>query len=164
MEIVTTALLWFAAIGCGLIGGLYFAFSTFIMQALGGIPEPAGIAAMQSINRVILRSLFMPVFFGTTVAGLVLALLALFQMAAPGSIAMLAGGVLYVVAMFVVTMAFNVPLNNALDAVHGGSPEGSTVWARYRREWTVWNHVRTVGSLAASALFVYALVARAAAG
>jgi uncharacterized membrane protein len=162
MQFVVKALLWFSAIGCGLIGGLYFAFSTFIMAALGRIPEPAGIAAMQSINEVILRSLFMPVFFGTTIAGLVLAVLALFDLAAQGSLAMLIGGVLYVVTMFVVTMIFNVPLNNALAASDGGSTGARATWARYRKDWTVWNHVRTIGSLAASVLFVYALIARAA--
>jgi uncharacterized membrane protein len=160
MELVTTALLWFSAVGCGLIGGLYFAFSTFIMQALGRIPDPAGIAAMQSINRVILQSLFMPIFFGTTVTSLALAVIALFRMGEPGSIAMLVGGILYVATMFVVTMLFNVPLNNALDRVSGDA--ASAIWVRYQKDWTVWNHIRTIGSLAASALFIYALVAQAA--
>jgi uncharacterized membrane protein len=162
VQALTTALLWFSAIGCGLIGGLYFAFSTFIVTALARIPEPAGIAAMQSINDIILRSLFMPVFFGTTIAGLALAVLALFERATPGSLAMLIGGVLYVAAMFVVTMVFNVPLNNALAASDGGSAGARATWARYQKDWTVWNHVRTIGSLTASALFIYALVVRAA--
>ena len=160
MAIITTALLWFSAIGCGLIGGLYFAFSTFIMQALGRIPDPAGIAAMKSINRVILQSLFMPIFFGTTITSLALAVIALFQMNEPGSIAMLVGGILYVATMFVVTMVFNVPLNNALDMTSGDA--ASAVWARYQKDWTFWNHIRTAGSLAVAALFTYALVARAA--
>ena len=38
---------------------------------------------------------------------------------------MIAGGLLYVVGMFVVTMVFNVPLNNALAAVDPASPEGT---------------------------------------
>ena len=59
-----------AAIGSALIGGLFFAFSTFIMAALGQRPPAEGMAAMVSINRVILRSLFMPVFFGTALLSL----------------------------------------------------------------------------------------------
>lgn len=35
MQILVPGLLWFSAIGCGLLAGLYFAFSTFIMTALG---------------------------------------------------------------------------------------------------------------------------------
>ncbi len=39
-----------AAIGSGLMAGLFFVFSVTVMTALGKLPAPAGIAAMQSIN------------------------------------------------------------------------------------------------------------------
>src|SRR5262245_27289109 len=71
-QLFATALLWFAAIGCGLLAGLYFAFSTFIMSALGRIQQVHGVSAMNSINSTILHSLFMPFFFGTTLASLLL--------------------------------------------------------------------------------------------
>ena len=73
---------------------------------------------------------------------------------------MLVGGVLYVVGMFVFTMVFNVPLNNALAAVDPASVEAAEVWARYLKDWTFWNHVRTVASALASVLFVYAIAVR----
>ena len=56
-ELFLTCLLWFGAIGCGLLAGLYFAFSVFIMTALGRIEQAQGISAMNSINSTILRSL-----------------------------------------------------------------------------------------------------------
>ena len=61
--------------------------------------------------------------------------------------------------MFVVTMTRNVPLNDALQAAasSSSSADAATVWARYLREWTMWNHVRTVCSTAACALFIAAL-------
>jgi uncharacterized membrane protein len=152
-----TGLLWFSAIGCGLIAGLYFAFSGFLMTALSRIDQASGVAAMNSINTVILRSLFMPIFFGTTLAALILAVVAVLRWSAPGSSAMLVGGVVYVVGMFVVTMLLNVPLNNALQAVDPASADAATTWARYLRNWTMWNHVRTVASTAACALFILAL-------
>jgi uncharacterized membrane protein len=156
---VVTALLWSCALGCGLLGGLYFAFSTFIMTALGRIDQTAGISAMNAINTTILRSLFMPMFFGTTLAGLALAGLAVFRWSEPGAVAMLVGGVLNAVGMFGVTMVFNVPLNNALAAVDPRSGEAAPVWARYLRDWTFWNHVRTVACLVAAALFTGAIAA-----
>ena len=157
-QLIVTTLLWLAAIGCGMMAGLYFAFSTFVMTAIGRIPQAHGISAMQSINRVILQSLFMPLFWGTTLAALVLAGLALFRFGEPAATAMLAGGVLYVAGMFVCTVIFNVPLNKALDAVDPASPDAAALWARYLKEWTLWNHLRTIASAAASALFVVALV------
>ncbi len=68
-QVLTSGLLWFSALGCGLMAGVYFAFSTFIMTALGRLDQAAGIAAMNAINVDIVRSLFMPLFLGTTVAG-----------------------------------------------------------------------------------------------
>ena len=73
---------------------------------------------------------------------------------------MLAGGVLYVIGMFVVTMVFNVPLNNALAAVDPASPEAAPLWARYLTDWTLWNHVRTISSTVACALFIAAIAVR----
>ena len=160
MTKLISALIWVGAVGCGVIAGLYFAFSTFIMAALGRIGQSAGIAAMNAINVAIVQSLFLPIFLATTMAGAALAVMGLFRFGEPGAIAMLAGGVLYVLGMFVVTMIFNVPLNNALAAADPVSHEAASLWARYLAEWTVWNHVRTVASTAACTLFIAAIAAR----
>jgi uncharacterized membrane protein len=116
--LLVPGLLWLSAIGCGLLAGVYFAFSAFVMTSLGRIDQAAGIAAMNSMNVEIVRSVFMPIFLGTSLASAVLVVLAFFRWGEPGAMAMLAGGVLYVLGMFVVTMVFNVPLNDALAAVH----------------------------------------------
>ncbi|MDH6233068.1 putative membrane protein [Mesorhizobium soli] len=159
-QLLTTGLLWFSAIGCGLIAGVYFAFSAFVMTSLGRIDQAAGIAAMNSINLVILRSLFMPLFLGTTLAGAALVLLSFFRWGESGAIATLAGGVIYVLGMFLVTVIFNVPLNDALAAVDPSAEQGASLWARYLQDWTFWNHVRTVASLVASVLFTLAIAAK----
>jgi uncharacterized membrane protein len=145
------------AIGCAAIGGVYLAFSAVIMTALGSLDRPAGIEAMQAVNAVILRSPFMPLFFGTTLASGVLAAIAVATWSAPGSGWLLAASLLHLVGMFGVTAAFNVPLNHALAAVSATAPEAGAVWARYLGTWTAWNHLRTVASLAAAALYGLAL-------
>lgn len=130
------------------------------MTALARIGQVSGIMAMNAINTVIVQSLFMPLFLGTTLAGLLLAIAAVFRWNEPGAIALLAGGVLYVIGMFLCTAVFNVPLNNALAAVDPASVEGGSVWARYLTDWTMWNHVRTVSSTLACALFIWAITVR----
>ncbi|MBO6900874.1 MAG: DUF1772 domain-containing protein [Rhizobiaceae bacterium] len=154
MQILVSTLLWFSAIGCGLIAGLYFAFSTFIMTALDRIGSAQGAAAMNSINSTILGSLFMPLFFGTTISAAVLAVLAVFRWGEPGALIILAGGLIYVVGMFICTVVYNVPLNNELARAGTGSAE---MWVRYLKDWTFWNHVRTIASTAAMALFIAAI-------
>lgn len=158
MDLVIDVLLWFSAIGCGLMAGLYFAFSAFVMTALGRIEPVSGIAAMNSINDVILRSSFLPLFWGTTLASVALVVAGLIEWGGPGAIAILAGGSVYVVGMFICTIAFNVPLNNALKAA--GPTNGTDVWQRYLRDWTRWNHVRTIACTLAVALFILALIDR----
>ncbi len=156
---IFTILLWFSAIGSGLIAGLFFSFSTFIMTAFSRIPQGHGISAMKSINSTIVRSLFMPLFFGTALASLLLAGFALFRWGEPGAMAMLAAGGIYFVGMFLCTILFNVPLNNLLAAVDPDSAEAAPLWSRYLKDWTAWNHVRTVASTAACGLFIAAIAA-----
>jgi uncharacterized membrane protein len=157
---LVTILLWFSAIGCGLLAGVYFAFSAFVMTALGRIDQAAGISAMNAINTVIVQSLFMPFFLGTTLTSLALVVMQLFRWSEAGSAAAIAGGLIYVIGMFAVTMFFNVPLNDALAAIVPASSDAKPLWERYLSDWTWWNHVRTITSTLASALFVAALMAR----
>lgn len=158
MSTLIAILLWFSAVACGLMAGLYFAFSTFVMQALGSIERTAGLDAMNAINRVILRSAFMPLFLGSSLSSLALAVIALVRRDEPAAGAMLAGGIIYFVGMSVVTMRFNVPLNTALAAA---DPVGEVAtWTRYLDRWTRWNHVRTLASTVALILFMVAIVQR----
>ncbi len=151
-----------AALGCGLVAGVFFAFSTFVMKALGQLPPAQGIAAMQSINVAVLNTLFGVVFFGTAAACIALTIAVLTGWHPAGSAYLLAGCLLYVVGTFVSTIVFNVPLNDALAAVEQGSTPGVDLWVRYQKRWTAWNHVRTVAALAATALFSITLCFRAA--
>lgn len=146
-----------AALGSGMMAGLFFAFSSFVMKALARLPSAHGIAAMQTINVAVLNPLFFAVFFGTGAISAALAASALVNWGEPGAAVRLAGCLFYLVGAILVTMASNVPLNNALAAADPASAEGGELWNRYLSAWTAWNHVRTIGSLAAAALLILAL-------
>ncbi|MGH9837834.1 MAG: DUF1772 domain-containing protein [Blastocatellia bacterium] len=146
-----------SALGCGLAAGVFFAFSTFVMNALARLQPVQGIAAMQSINITAINPLFMATLFGTGAACLVLTGLSLFRWHQPGSAYLLAGSLLYLAGTVLVTIAFNVPLNDALARVEPGSAEGAQLWANYLANWTRWNHVRTAAALMAAALHIIAL-------
>ena len=146
-----------AALGAGVMAGIFFVFSAFMMTALGRLPPPQGIAAMQSINSAILNPLFFLVFLGTAVLCLLAAIAAIVDWPFPQAFFLIAGSVLYLVGALLVTMQCNVPLNLALDRSNAESADGALLWLRYLRVWTAWNHVRTVASLAAMAAFMLAL-------
>jgi uncharacterized membrane protein len=158
MRPAVCGLLWFSALGTGLTAGVYFAFSAFVMASLSRLNPALAVEAMNTINTDIVRSAFMPVFMGTTLSSAALAVAALLRMNEPGAVAMLAAGAIYIAGMFLVTMIFNVPLNDALARQGDGDP--AAAWSGYAGAWTGWNHVRTLSSVAASTLFVWALSAR----
>jgi len=146
-----------AALGCGLIAGVFFAFSSFVMKALARLPAGVGIAAMQSINIVVLRSWFMAAFLGTAAACVLASIYSLFRLQEPGVVFLLVGSALYLVGSFLVTIVFNVPRNEALAKLVPADPNGASLWSGYVASWTAWNHVRTIAALAAAASFSIAL-------
>jgi uncharacterized membrane protein len=146
-----------AALGCGLIGGVFFAFSTFVMKALARRPAAEAIAAMQAINVAVINPMFLGVFLGTAVVCVVAAVGAIGRWSEPGAGFLLTGATLYVVGTFGVTIGFNVPLNNALAAVAPTDADAGGEWDDYRRRWSAWNHVRTAAAVAGAGCFMLAL-------
>jgi uncharacterized membrane protein len=146
-----------AAIGSGLIAGVFFAFSTFIMTAFARIPPEQGIAAMNSINLTIVRSPFMLLFIPTLILCVLITILALMDWRGSASLWMLAGAAFYIFAAFISTIVFNVPLNDALARVSGSGADAVALWNTYLKDWTWWNHVRTIASLLSAIAFVRTL-------
>jgi len=157
MADILNAAIFLAALGSGLMAGLFFVFSAFMMSALARLGAPQGIAAMQSVNVTILNPLFLTVFMGTALLSLITGIAAIWNWSAEGSGWLLAGSLLYLIGIIVVTMVFNVPLNDALASVDPASGEGAALWARYLDVWVKWNHVRTVAGVGALACFISAL-------
>jgi hypothetical protein len=87
------------------------------MKSLVKLPPTQGIAAMQSINVVVINRWFMSVFFGTAIICLVLAILSVFRWQTPGAGYRLIGSLLYLLGTILVTIVCNVPLNDSLAAV-----------------------------------------------
>lgn len=157
-HVLLFALTLLAALGSALIAGIFLAFSNFVMGALARVAPASGIAAMQSINVVVLNPGFLGLFMGTALVCAVLMLVALWHWQAPGAFCLGAGSLLYLLGTFGVTMAFNVPRNNALARQDAASAEAATFWRGYVAGWTMWNHVRTLAALAAAVLLLYPLV------
>jgi uncharacterized membrane protein len=151
-----------AIVTCGVMAGIFFTFSVFVMKALSLLPAHEGMAAMQSINEAILNPIFFLVFIGTPVMCMLAVVFALSHWGASGSLPLLIGAVMYLLGCLLVTAVCNVPMNNALAATSATNPDATSVWSEYLKTWTLWNHVRTMSSLAAFVLFVLALQLRAA--
>jgi uncharacterized membrane protein len=148
---IWTALTILAAVGAGLNAGLFFIFSNTIMRALDRLPSASAVAAMNSINSVILNPVFFLAFFGTALTCLALLVS---QLDSPW---VTAGALVYLVGAIGVTMIRNVPLNDKLAKDAVSAPDIEAHWRDYRRPWTRWNHVRAAACLLASAAFTLEL-------
>jgi uncharacterized membrane protein len=159
MNGLLVALTVIAALGCGLVAGVFFAFSTFVMKALRELPPARGIAAMQAINVAAIPSPFFLTGLGTAVGCVALAVWGVVEWDEPFGPYLLCGGALYLVGAMAVTVAFNLPRNDSLATVDPAGPQAPADWSRYLAEWTIWNHVRGAAALAASAVLIAALLA-----
>ncbi len=149
-------LLILALTGIGVVGGLLFVFSNCVMRSFKEMPGTEGMRAMQIINRRIQNPLFFLIFMGTTVVCLAVIGLAAFQHP-PGMIYAIAGAASYVLGGFGITVLFNVPMNNRLDTADLEGEQGQQLWQTYLRDWTRWNHIRTVFCIAAVVLLALAV-------
>ena len=154
------ALTLIAAVGSGVVAGVWFTFSNFVMAALARLPAEEGAAAMRSINLTVLNSGFFLFFFGTGAASLALFVLSLVRWGQPGSGLRALACLLYLVGSIGVTIVRNVPLNDALAAAEPGTAEEAALWSQYQADWTFWNHVRAAGTAAAAVTFSVALAVR----
>jgi uncharacterized membrane protein len=142
-----------ATIGSGLLAGVFFAFSAFVMSGLQRLPDPDGTAAMRSINVTAQRPPLMIALFGVSALCIVMIIRALATWSQPGAAWLLVGAILTIIGALGVTAAINVPLNNRLEA-------GTVTWSRFLAGWDPANHARTVLCLAGCALLLFGAIRR----
>ncbi len=149
----------FSIIACAVVGGVFLTFSDFVMRSLDRADMAAGIEVMQVINREVFRTVFMVVLLGMTALSVLLVGYAYLYLDGPASTLIMAGGAIYLVGVFAVTAAFNVPMNKALDAMDHSAVEAASYWKTvYFPDWTMWNWVRAVASMASAVCYLGALV------
>jgi len=148
-----------AALGCALIAGVFFAFSSFVMPALARLRAAQGVRAMQAINVTVLNPWFLGALLGTALVCAGLVWNALRTWSAPGAWLQLAGSCLYLVGTILVTIRCHLPRNDALAGLPADSAEAERFWPVYVTSWSAWNHVRGTAAFVASALLILALMA-----
>jgi uncharacterized membrane protein len=140
-------------IGSGLLAGVFFAFSAFVMSGLQRLPDRDGAAAMRSINVTAQRPPLMIALFGVSALCVAMIVRALATWSQPGAAWLLAGAIVTIVGALGVTAAINVPLNNRLEA-------GTVTWSRFLAGWDPANHARTILCVAGCAVLLVGAIRR----
>ncbi len=163
MNSITTLTAILALIGSGIVGGVFFAFSSFVMKALARVPSSEGIAAMQSINVVVINPSFLGAFMGTALLSVAVVVLVLQIGSHSSAMFFIGGAAFYLAGTFLVTIFGNVPMNDQLAAVSAADPGAVELWNHYLVRWTMWNHVRTAAAMVAALFYTLGLLQNAAA-
>jgi uncharacterized membrane protein len=148
-----------AVLGAGAVGGVFYAFSTFVMPGLERLPAAQGLAAMKEINITAVHPAFMVAFMGTTALCAYLGVRGVLDWGDTRATLLVAGSALYLVGTFLLTVAYNVPLNNELAGVSPHAIDVAHHWREYLDQWSWANHVRGATSIAAAAAYMGALLA-----
>ena len=166
METVRTALLVLATMTTGLTAGTFLIYGNAIMPGLRDTHDRTFVGAFQSIDRAIINPWFLGGgFLGALLLAIAAAVTHLSETWRSALPWIIAGAVLHLVVV-ILTIAVNVPLNDALKAA--GDP--ATIDVAAAREafdearWVAWNWVRVVLDVAAFGALGIALVAHGKAG
>ncbi|MCH2164851.1 MAG: DUF1772 domain-containing protein [Marinovum sp.] len=148
-----------AIISYALVGGVFLAFSDFIMRSLAHTSGAAGIEAMQVINREVFRWVFMVLFIGMAPISILIGVYGGVFMGGQSGTLMVLAGLVYVIGCFGVTVFCNVPMNEALAGMDTTSDAARAYWTgTYLPRWTFCNSVRTVACVVSSALLLFSLL------
>ncbi|MFD0967717.1 anthrone oxygenase family protein [Plantactinospora endophytica] len=157
---MTGAVLVAAAMTTGLVAGVFLLYAHTIMPGLGRTDDRTFVGAFQAIDRAIINPFFMACFFGALVLTGVAAALHL-RAGHRGVLPWLVVAFGLYLVVVVITLAVNVPVNDAIKAA--GEPDRITDLARVRRDfgearWRAWNLVRVVLSSTAFGCLLVTLV------
>lgn len=150
-----TSIVVIAITGAGLVTGLLFAFSNFVMRALADLPNDKGMFAMQRVNETILNPVFLILFLGTPALCVLIAFESALQLGSSDRLLLLLGALAYLIGPFGITVLFNVPLNNKLAKAERSVAD--VVWPIYQKQWQRWNHLRTCIGVASIVLLAAGL-------
>ncbi|UYV37922.1 DUF1772 domain-containing protein [Rhodobacteraceae bacterium D3-12] len=132
----------------GAIFGFFYAWVCSTMWGLDAADPQIAIPAMQAMNASVRNAVFAPAFFGTPVVLLVTAFLARGGGYPRAALLFGAAGLTYLFGGMALTMAINVPMNEALAtlSVPSSRDDAAAIWAEYSPRWQLYNVVRTAFS------------------
>ena len=150
------AICLFLGLWTALEGGVFKAFSEFVMKALLEAEPAGGIQSMQRINVTVLRTEFVFAILALAPVTLAFAVYAMLSLEGPVRIAIVVAALVYVLCVFLMTLFGNVPMNEKLAEMDYQSAEAAEYWQEYGLKWTRLNHFRTWGCVIVAGLYLNA--------
>ncbi len=148
----------FLALWSAVIGGVFSAFSEFIMSGLLKTAPASGIEAMQHINRTVIKTQFVAGILSIAIFSVLFALYSLTVFEGTALATLILAPIVYLPTVFFMTIFGNVPMNKKLERLDHTTAKAEAYWIRYGRDWTRLNHVRSLGSILTAGLYIIAAI------
>lgn len=148
MPALLTAMSIASILFSGAIFGFFYAWVCSTMWGLDATDPRIAIAAMQAMNASVRNIAFAPAFFLTPAVAALTGVVALSRRRRQAAGWFFAAAAVYLCFGLLLTMAVNVPMNEALalEAVPDDIEAARRIWDAYSQPWQVWNAVRAVAS------------------
>lgn len=147
-----------SVIACALVAGVFLTFSDFVMKSLAASETAGGIESMQIINRKVFKFVFMVLLLGMSALSPLLIGCAYFYVSGSASSWAIADGTIYLLGVFLVSLVFNVPMNQRLDAMDYASSDAASYWKTYVPVWSFWNYIRAISSGGSAVCYLVACI------
>jgi uncharacterized membrane protein len=147
----------------GLVAGLFYGYDCSVIKGLGKLNDREYLSAFQSINKAILNPYFFVSFMGCLIVLPVTAWMGFNYSTITCFYLLLSSVIVYIVAVFAVTIFGNVPLNEQLAAMDLSSlSEADITKARihFENKWNSFHHIRTIASVLSFALTLLSVIFR----
>ncbi len=153
LETLRSPVLLTASLACGLQAGTYYTWASGVMPGLARVDDRTFVHAMQQMNIAIVNPVFLLTFMGAPL----LAAAAIATTDGAGRKWAIVGGA-FALATVVITVAGNIPLNNAIDAAGpiDKIADLGAVRAAFESDWVRLNIARAVTSAASLGCLVWA--------
>ncbi len=145
----------------GLLAGLFYGYSCSVINGLGNLQDIIYLQSFQSINKVIQNQYFFISFIGSLLM-LPLSTWLSYKNFNPATFYLLLSATLiYVIAVFAVTIFGNVPLNNHLEKFNISNATTNEIAAMrkaFEKPWNLYHTIRTVAANISFSLAILSLV------
>lgn len=148
MKQLTYAMIMVSLTLSAAIFGFFYAWVCSTMWGLDAADPRIAIAAMQAMNASVRNAVFAPAFFGTPLTLAAAAALLLLRQQRRSAVAFAGSAAVYLCLGLILTVAVNVPMNEALaaTAIPDDFESARIIWQDYSGPWQVWNQIRTIAS------------------
>lgn len=155
----STLMLIITATSTALMAGLFYAWSCSVTIGIARLPDAAYLSAMQVMNRAILNGFFLSLFMGTLIL-LPICTYMYYQQPLNGTfLCLLFATLFYAIGVFGVTMAGNVPMNDALDVFNIQGASAAELAAQRLRFEGPWNSLNLVRAICGTISLIFVIIA-----